>query len=49
MLSNSFVSHKIPDNVATLSEIMQDTFHVFLSENVLAHFSAHASILKILV
>ena len=46
MLPNSFVPHKIPDNVATLSEIVQDIFQVFLSENVLARFSAHTFILK---
>jgi len=46
MLANGFVPHKIPDNVATLSEILQDIFRVFLCENVLAHFLAHACILK---
>lgn len=49
MLANGFVRHKIPDNVAALSEIVQDIFHVFLSEHVLAHFLVHACILKPLV
>ena len=46
MLSNSLVPHKIPDNVATLSEFVQDIFHVFLCENILARFLAHTCILK---